>query len=366
MNARHARYPFFAAAREAVGESDVELGELVTTDDPAVSRGLERVERALMAGTVESETPGEWSTRDELLSYPVARILVSLIDAPAAVRKYAHAEATTAYERFTEDFVADDDGLKSTGTTTVELDDFLVEFGLTDDVRPEDGAQATSARTRKTDAYRVALGTYLTLSTPDWGENWRLVNREVADGEVRIVREELYELLREAVRRRVAEGLPFVVGDDAIAEALDAEIDSLRGLLADRKPVGRIDTVVPELFPPCMKHLLERAGRGAELDHHSRFALTAFLTGIGMDTDEIVAVYRETALDEEEIRYQTEYLRDDAGTQYAPPSCATMAAYDDCVNRDERCETITHPMAYYARALDDDGESGARGTNTAD
>ncbi|WP_224333194.1 DNA primase large subunit PriL [Haloprofundus halobius] len=361
MNARHARYPFFAAAREAVGQSDVALSELVTSDDPAVSRGLERVERALMAGTVESETPGEWTARDELLSYPVARILVSLIDAPAAVRKYAHAEAATAYDRFTEDFETSDDGLKSTGTTTVELDDFLTEFELTDDVRPEADAQA--AATRRDDAYRVSLGSYLTLSDPDWGKRWRLVNREVADGEVRIIREELYELLREAVRRQVAEGLPFVVGDDAIAEALDAEVDSLRGLLADRKPVGRIDTVVPDLFPPCMKHLLERAGRGAELDHHSRFALTAFLTGIGMDTDEIVAVYRQSALDEEEIRYQTEYLRDEAGTQYAPPSCATMVAYGDCVNTDERCETITHPLAYYARALNDEGE---RGTNAAD
>ncbi|WP_117593528.1 DNA primase large subunit PriL [Haloprofundus halophilus] len=362
MNARHARYPFFAAAREAVGQSDVALGELVTTDDPAVSRALERVERALMAGTVESETPGEWSARDELLSYPVARILVSLIDAPAAVRKYAQAEAATAYDRFTDDFETSDDGLKSTGARTVELDDFLTEFELTDAVRPEGDAQATGP-TRKDDGYRVALGTYLTLSEPGWGESWRLVNREVADGEVRITREELYELLREAVRRRVAEGLPFVVGDDAVAEALDAEVDSLRGLLADRKPVGRIDTVVPELFPPCMKHLLERTRRGAELAPHSRFALTAFLTGIGMDTDEIVAVYRESALDEEEIRYQTEYLRDEAGTQYAPPSCATMVAYGDCVNKDERCETITHPLAYYARALDDEGE---RGANAAD
>ncbi|KTG08164.1 DNA primase [Haloprofundus marisrubri] len=362
MNARHARYPFFAAAREAVGQSGVALGELVTTDDPAVSRALERVERALMAGTVESETPGEWSARDELLSYPVARILVSLIDAPAAVRKYAQAEAATAYDRFTDDFQSTDDGLKSTGTSTVELGEFLTEFELTDDVRPESDTQ-TAGQPRKDDPYRVSLGTYLTLVDPDWGDRWRLVNREVSEGDVRITREELYDLLREAVRRQVAEGLPFVVGDDAIAEALSAEIESLRGLLADRKPVGRIDTVVPDLFPPCMKQLLERAGRGAELDHHSRFALTAFLTGIGMDTDEIVAVYRDSALDEEEIRYQTEYLRDDSGTQYAPPSCATMAAYGDCVNTDERCETITHPLAYYARALDDEGE---RAGNAAD
>jgi DNA primase large subunit len=72
-----------------------------------------------------------------------------------------------------------------------------------------------------------------------------------------------------------------------------------------------------------------------------------------MQTDEIVAVYRASSVDEEAVRYQTEYLRDESGSQYAPPSCETMRAYGDCVNRDARCETISHPMAYYGRALVD-------------
>ncbi|SEO57307.1 DNA primase large subunit [Halogranum amylolyticum] len=355
MNPLHARYPFFEGAREAVEAAGVALPTLVAEDAPAVARGRERVERALLSGTTASETPREWSVQDELLSYPIARILVSLIDAPAAVRKYAAAEAATAADRFTDDFETSDDGLKSTSRRRLSLDDVLREFDLADDVRAE-----PLERGRDPDWYRVALGSYLTLADPDWGERWRLVNREVVDGTVRVERGDLSRLLREAVERRVADGLPFQVrgtaGGDALADSLAEEVGTLRDLLADRRDVRDIDTVAPDLFPPCMSHLLDRVRRDNELDAHSTFALTAFLTGIGMDTDEIVRFYRDTALDEETVRYQTEYLRDDTGTQFGAPTCATMQAYGDCVNMDKRCETIAHPMSYYEKALDEADE----------
>ncbi|SDL94802.1 DNA primase large subunit [Halogranum gelatinilyticum] len=355
MNPLHARYPFFEGAREAVEASGVALPTLVAEDAPAVERGRERVERALLSGTTASETPREWSVEDELLSYPIARILVSLIDAPAAVRKYAAAEAATAADRFAEDFETDDEGLKSTSQRTVTLDRVLDEFDFDDEIHAE-----PPERGNEPHWFRVALGSYLTLADGDWGDGWRLVNREVVDGDVRVTRDELERLLREAVERRVAEGLPFQVrgtaGGDQLADSLEEEIATLRDLLADRREVRQIDTVAPELFPPCMTHLVERVRRDNDLDAHSTFALTAFLTGIGMDTDEVVRFYRETPLDEETVRYQTEYLRDGSGAQFAAPTCATMQAYGDCVNKDERCETIAHPMSYYEKALDEADE----------
>src|SRR6056297_2247946 len=111
---RDARYPFLAAARDAVTETGVDLGTLVANDEPAVDRGRERVERALLAGRVDTETPEEWRLEDELLSYPIARILVSLLDSPAAVEKYAAAEAKTAIERLHEDLDSATDDLRST------------------------------------------------------------------------------------------------------------------------------------------------------------------------------------------------------------------------------------------------------------
>jgi len=350
MNPLHARYPFFEAAREAVQGADVSLAELIAEDAPAVERGVERVERALVEGTVAAADPYRWEPRDELLSYPIARILVSLLDDQAAVEKYAAAEAETAAARFEEDVAADDD-LQSTRQPRVSLDRLLREFDLEDPIRAE-----PASRGRDPTWFRVDVGTYLALSEADWSERWRLVNRELLDGEVRVEREELYRLLREAVRRRVVDGLPFTVrsspGGEALAAELEPEVADLRELLAEHEPTTGVDVVAPAQFPPCVAALLDRARDGETLPDHSAFALTAFLVDVGVDPEEIAALVGDGA-DPEALATRARYLQDGDRTQYPMPTCATMQALGDCVNRDERCETITHPMRYYADAVRD-------------
>jgi DNA primase large subunit len=347
---RHGRYPFFSAAREAVREADVSLFGLVERDAPAVARARERVERGLTAGTTASEEPDRWDPRDDLLSYPIARILVSLLDDRSAVEKYAAAEAATAAERFETDFSTDDDGLRSVERVSVTREEVLAEFEI--DADAEAGSRRRGERGRGRNWFRVTLGTYLTLSNSDWGDRWRLVNREVRDGRVRVEETELDRLVEEAVRRRVAEGLPFDVRErnPELAEALDATVSSVRQLLtAGHAPTSGIDVVEPALFPPCVKALLEQSRGGEELSPESRFSLTAFLVAIGLDGATIASV---AGLDEETTTTQAEFLRDREGVQYPSPSCATMQAYGDCVNRDERCDEITHPLSYYKTAVE--------------
>ncbi|WP_157533004.1 DNA primase large subunit PriL [Haloferax profundi] len=351
MRPLHARYPFFATAREAVESADVAIATLVAEDAPAVERGVERVERALMEGTVEAESPYSWDTKSELLSYPIARIIVSLVETPAAVDKYARAEAETAYERMVADFESGDDDINSDARAS--LDDVLREFDLTDAVRAE---PAESAH-RGPDHYWVDVGPYLTYCDPDWGDDWRLVNRALADGAVRVAREELYDLLREATRRRVAEGLPFSVrGSDAgdqLASALQPHVERLRNLLSDRGSVNVVytDTVEPDLFPPCIEALLTQTRDGDELPNEAAFTLAAFLVGVGLDPQAVGSVVGDEHAESLETR--ATILADSSGSQYAPPTCETMQAYDLCVNRDDRCETISHPMKYYETATQD-------------
>jgi DNA primase large subunit len=350
MNPLHARYPFFQAAREAVQETDVALADLIAEDAPAVERGVERVERALVEGTVAAEDPYRWEPRDELLSYPLARILVSLLDDQAAVEKYAAAEAETAATRFEEDVAADDD-LQSARHPRVSLERLLREFDLPDRVRAE-----PAARGREPAWFRIDVGTYLALSDADWGDRWRLVNRELLDGEVRVERPELYRLLREAVRRRVIEGLPFSVrespGGDALAAELEPKVADLRELLAEHEQPTGVDVIAPAQFPPCVTALLDRARDGEALPDHSAFALTAFLVDVGLGPEEIGSLVGD-ASDPESLATRARYLQDGDRTQYPMPTCATMQALGDCVNRDERCETIAHPMRYYADAVRD-------------
>jgi len=341
MNRLHARYPFLASAREAVQAADVDLAAVVRRDGEVLDRAVARVETALDSGTV-----GEPHRRPrvELLSYPVARVLVSLVDEHVLTRTYARAEAATAHERFERER-AETTELKSTRRESITLADLLAEFDLTDDVR---GAS---------DGYRIDVGAYLDLAADQWGDEWRLVNRQLQAGEVPLSESELLVLIRQAVRKRVEDGLPLSV-PDVIASELDTECQRVRELLADLELMRDIDTVVPDLFPPCMRYLLDQVQKGEHLEHHSRFAIATFLTSIGMSTDDIVELFQvNPGFGEEATRYQVNHIRGDtSATQYSPPSCATMQSYGDCVNMDDLCERISHPMAYYERKLDDADE----------
>lgn len=334
----HARHPFLEASREAVEAADVDLAVVVQESGAPVDRGVERVERALVAGTVAPE--GRWSTRAELLSYPVARVLVSLLDLPGAIEKYARSEAALAYDRFTDDFEADG-SLKSAGESPLALEPLLSDFELQGDVRATGDGE-----------FEVSVGAYLALASSMDGSGWRLATRPLADGRVTVDRRELYELLREAVRRRVADGLPLSV-PDPVAEALSVEVAELGDSLTAVARTRDVDAVVPEKFPPCVQALAERADDG-EAGATGRFALLSFLASTGADLDRVASHVGVSDLDAaEDLRYQYERLSGDGG-QFAPPSCATMKANGDCIDPDELCATIEHPLAYYEKRLSGD------------
>jgi len=361
MDALDAKYPFFATAREAVADAAVSLPELVAADAPAVERARERVERALLDGTIASESgafPAEsaYDVQAELLSYPIARILVSLLDSQPAIEKYAAAEASTAIDRIREDLATDGE-LRSMSTPTVDLDDVLAEFDLADAVRAEPvrpSAGAGSQSGRDPEQYWIGVGPYLRLTSPSWGPSWRLVNRALADGEVRVSREELLDALEAAIEDRVGEGLPFeLAAGEGIAAELESGVADLKRLLSERTYSGPVDVVAPDLFPPCMQNLIAKTERGTDLTPPESFALMAFLVGIGMSPDEVVAFCADTSLDAEGIRYQTEYLSDDRGSQYPPPTCETLANYGICHNEDDHMQVAADPLAYYETRVEE-------------
>jgi DNA primase large subunit len=345
MDRLHARYPFLEAAREAVEDADADLLDLATAGDAAVERAVERVEASLSGGTVGE---AHRSARVELLSYPVARVLVSLVDRPALVRRYANAEARTAHERFAEELTADAD-YRSTGGQRLSLQRLLAEFDLASAVH---GGEPLTVEGE----VRIHVGAYLSLSAELEGDRWRLTTRRLRDGLVPVTGRGLLLVLREAVRERVADGLPFDDVPEPIADALAPQVERLRDQLGDHRPPGRLEVVVPELFPPCVRTLLDRALAGEELPAHSRYALIAFLTSAGMHAEDV-----SEALPLDAAAYQAERLGSEAGGGYAPPTCATMQSYGDgetdfgdCVAPDERtarCDAVPDPLTYYAEAI---------------
>jgi DNA primase large subunit len=336
MDATLARYPFTAAAREAVAADDVDLAGLVADGEgPVVERAQARVESAIEAGTVGAAHP---RPRIELLSYPVARVLVSLVDDPGLTRRYARAEAETAIARVRAD--REQTALKSIEREPLTLEALLDEFDLADAVEPT------------AEGFAVDVTTYLRLADGLEDEGWRLVSRELAGGRVPVSDAELHDLLREAVHDRVADGLPLVV-PDPVTEALSARAAELRSQLADHSRAWAFERVESALFPPCVEALLERAASGGDFPAHSQFALASFLATVGMPNEAVVdRLAAHPSLSAEAAAALVDHLADEAGAEYPPPSCATMVEYGDCVDTDALCARIGHPLEYYERRLD--------------
>lgn len=335
VSTRLARYPFFEEAREEVAGRAERLVDVV--EDAVLERAEERVTLALRQG----ET-GEIASnaRVELFSYPVARAVVSVVDEHPVTRRYAWAESVTARDRFVDDLTSDS-SFGSVESARVSFDDIVDEFGM--EIRETD----------ESGTYEMEVGDFLELASGMSDEEWKLVNREVDNGRVRVTRDDVLELSREAVRERVADGLPLFVPEEA-RDAVEPAVENVREVVADADITTEIDRVEESEFPPCMETLLAEVREGEHLEHHSRFAITSFLTNIGMDTDEIIETYEvNPGFGEEMTRYQTDHIRGDTGpTEYTCPSCSTMVTYGDCRNKDELCETISHPLGYYRRRLE--------------
>ena len=337
MDALHARYPFLTASREAVESADIDLATLVREErKTVVERAIDRVKGAIFDGRVPDPIA---DPRTELLSYPVARILISLIDEPVLTDRYALAEARRAYDFFQSDF-EERDLLRSSRTERISLERVLDDFGL------------ATAIQRQEQAYTIEVTAYLSLTEDLTDSRWRLSTRDLNNGRLTITQPELDSLLREAVRRRVADGLPLSV-PPAIASTLAGDVTALERSLADVQVPTSIDTVDPSLFPPCITALVDRWRAEDDLADIEQFTLLSFLSTIGLDPDDLLTFFdvTETAI-ADALRYQAQHIHGDTrSTAYPPPSCAALIDAGGCVDDPHRCESVGHPVAAYAANL---------------
>jgi DNA primase large subunit len=325
-------YPFTQEATEHVRRAGYSLENLLEKPylQPVRNRAVERIQGAISGEILDRRANTDSEIVSELLSYPLARIILSCISDDFLIRRYAIAEAKLAHSRMQRDKA-----------------DILV---LAKDLGfyPE-GAEP----------WKIHFAQYISAAHRMRSQKWKLVNRDLKDGYVTVTREELTRLMEEMVRDRVLRGLPLDVGEDT-CQKLDAYINPIRSELQKLKSRDRVDLgkVTESAFPPCIKKMLEMAAANANLAHSARFALTSFLLYTNMSIDQVVGLFNASPdFDQEKTRYQVEHIAGSSGTKYKPPSCATMATYGNCPGEDELCRRIRHPLSYYERRIKQMGRS---------
>jgi DNA primase large subunit len=343
-------YPFLAAASNYVKESGITLDDLITAAafERARLRGKERILEAIRARTVRK--PKILSTAQaevELLSYPFARILVSCVGDERLVRRYALSEAKSAYEKLLGDSI-------SGSSSDDRINELSLEFGMRVDM-------VRVPQEHEREQVKIPFSDYLRFTSNLRDKRWKLVNRGLEKGWVNLRKAEFFRIIQEAIYERIKKDLPLDLSK-AFCDSIRSYTEDIREELANWQKkydesgfesTSGFRVRDPRYFPPCIAAILSNLKEGVNVPHSARFAVTAFLLNIGLTEDEIMELYKNAPdFDEERTRYQVEHIAGDKGSvRYTTPSCDTMRTYGNCINRDDVCEKITHPLSYYKLKL---------------
>ena len=317
-------YPFTQEAAEAVRSRNISLDSLLGKSlfKTVRSRAAERLRGAIGDAIPEGRANSDAEQLFELLSYPLARIMVSCLNDPILMRRYALAEAKLAFRRMQDEkegltILANDLGVNPQGTGP----------------------------------WKIHFSEYIRAAHRMHSPKWKLTNRDLAGGYLTVTDIELKRLLEEAIREKVLKGLPVSV-DENICQGLEEYLAPIKRDLEDLKARQKVDLgeVKEGAFPPCIQKMLSEVARGVNLAHSARFALVSFLLQINMTPAEVIALFATSPdFDQERTRYQVEHIAGATGTRYKPPACATMATYGNCPGEDDLCRRVRHPLSYYER-----------------
>jgi DNA primase large subunit len=325
-----AKYPFLGEASEAIIQNSVDIADLFggSLYEDARIRGLARVEEALLHSEVSySPLVKDYDRLNDILSYPYARILVSVIDDRFLTKRYALAESVRLNHL-----------LKDESPATI----LHIARSL--------GVNSTFEDNR----LKMHFPDYLTFSTRIKSQDWKLVNAELFSGYVFLPQEKFGRLLQNALQDRIEGELPLPVPDD-IKKAVSEDVKRINTSLSEIK--NRFNPqMTGELeegdLPPCMRTLLANVQNAVNLPHAGRFALVSFLHAIGMTTEGMMALFsRSPDFNESMTLYQVKHITGEStgGEGYTPPECGTMRTNGICYNPDSLCarEWMTHPLKYY-------------------
>jgi DNA primase large subunit len=328
-----AKFPFTKEASEYIRSRNIQPMELLEPEfTPILDRAMDRIKQTLFSSRISAEL----TTEDvDILAYPTALMIVSVLGNDRIRRRYALAEAKRASQLLRNE---SPEKLLHIATTS---------FGW--DARIDDRDLGTSH-------FELAIhfDDYIRNSARIHDLKWKLVNRVLTRGYVLLAREDFARLLEEEVQARVLERTSEL--GLTLPKELEAYIQPLRAIVETRARYFASDemprAIMSEAMPPCMKNLLSLLQSSKHISHMGRFAMTTFLLGIGTTEEGLLSMFKAfTDFDERIARYQVEHIAGKRGsrTKYTAPTCSTMRTHGLCVNPDEMCAMVLHPLSYYRR-----------------
>lgn len=326
-----AKYPFLTEAKNYVKENNISVKELL--DNPLYERarviGIERLDNAFSKKDVENRSLAtETDSLMELLSYPISRMIAVCIGDTYFKKRYALGEAVHTYKNLQNEPLS-------------FILDVVKEFNIKVYYFEDSGKIS------------IYFTNYLHYAPTRYKE-WKMINRDMKNGYIRVSQKELARILQEALRERINKELDSRECNQKIFNTFKTDIQRIQNtVMMHRKkieaaPVGELDV---KKLPPCMKDILSAIQSGENVSHVGRFAIVSFLNSLQLSTNDIIKLF-STAPDfeEEKTRYQIDHIKGNtSSTSYRPPGCDKMRTYGVCPvdKMDGLCRKTRHPSNYY-------------------
>jgi DNA primase large subunit len=329
-----AKYPFLKETADYIRPLGLQITDLTS---PEMKQVLNRAEQRINGAIEHTRIVRNMKSVDiEIISYPVALLLVAATENSYIRKRYALAEAKQA---------------------SVDLDLEPKEKVLR--IAQNFGWHLTLNSTPNPDVpsdFALYFTDYLRNTAQlSMNPEWKLVNRIIVNGNIYLNQTDVVRLLEEEIQRHIENRLANTELTTMPSEI--AEIaDNIKKLAAEKigtqEMAGFPKDLVPEAYPPCIKALYDAASKSRHLSHVGRFTLTSFLLNVGMTPEKLTELFKSFSdFNERLTRYQVEHIAGShgSGTRYKPPNCTTLQTHNVCINHDQFCQRARNPLVYYMR-----------------
>lgn len=326
------KYPFLPHAKKHISELGLSIEEIASL--PKIrDRAKQRISATFSLATALSQKPSK-QFETEIASYPLAILYATGIGDRTLIERFALLEAQQINAYLKRE----------------KREDVILEIAKAFNWEihtNEDGSTSIHFTKYLQNTSRGRL-----VHNPEW----KLVNRILERGWVRITADELARLLQEEVKYKIEEStkqelpkLPLEVQQDI--EELKAEFRKIKPQFEE---VDQVIRAQESEYPPCISGLMKRTAQGQHLSHVERFTLVTYLLHQGVSVDTIVRLFSNVSdFKENKTRYQVEHLAGKRGGRtkpYITYNCSTLQTHNVCLNpSDPICSTIRNPLTYHLR-----------------
>jgi len=322
-----AKYPFLNETGDYVRRLNIKLEDFAQHDYQAI---IERAEQRVFEAVLHGKVSGDFGEPDiEILSFPLALIIVKASGLEHLMLRYSYAEAMRV-EKFLE-----------------EERKYIIT-NIFSKVLNIDLREVTSETLRENFDFLIHVTEYLKRAPSLNSLEWKLNNRVVDHGYVYLKIQDLVRLIREEIRRIIYIKLKEL-SVPALPSTIEESVKKIRTLSPPYVTFKESVEVSPENYPPCVKHILNLIQKGDNITHYGRFLLTTYLLSVGKSIDDVLTIYPKLPDFRESLtRYQVEHIAGLRGgrVRYKVPTCGTISTHNLCFKDIKLCNNIKSPLQF--------------------